>query len=138
MRLLQRFRHAVLEVAAEHGVTDVREAHLPVLGNVGVDGVRLTTLARRAQLSLAACAELVDDLQRKDYLERRRDPTDGRAKLIVPTPRGRELLELAGRRVAEIETAWGDRVGPTEFEQAMRTLDRLVAILDEEGGGRDV
>jgi hypothetical protein len=39
--------------------------------------------------------------------------------------------------VAEIETAWGDCVGPEEFEHAMRVLDRLVAALDEEQGGRD-
>ncbi|MGD9985395.1 MarR family winged helix-turn-helix transcriptional regulator [Pseudonocardia sp.] len=137
VRLLQRFRRDVFALAAEHGVTDIREAHLHVFGNVGVDGVRLTTLARRAQLSLAACAELVDDLQAKGYLERRRDPSDGRAKLIYPTSRGREILALAGHRVAELETEWGDHVGPAEFEAAMRTLDRLVTILDEQGGGRD-
>jgi DNA-binding MarR family transcriptional regulator len=137
VRLLQRFRREVLAVAAENGVTDLRDAHLHIFGNVGVDGVRLTTLAGRAQLSLAACAELVDDLQRKGYLERRRDPSDGRAKLILPTVRGREVLALAGKRVAEIETAWGDHVGSEAFDSAMRVLDRLVTALDEERGGRD-
>lgn len=137
VRLLQRFRGDVFALAAEHGVTDIREAHLHVFGNIGVDGIRLTTLAHRAQLSLAACAELVDDLQTKGYLERRRDPSDGRAKLIVPTSRGREVLALAGQRVAEIETHWGDLVGIDDFEHTMRTLDRLVTLLDEEAGGRD-
>jgi DNA-binding MarR family transcriptional regulator len=115
----------------------MRDAHLHIFGNVGVDGVRLATLAGRAQLSLAACAELVDDLQRKCYLERRRDPADGRAKLIFPTVRGREVLAPAGKRVAEIETAWGDHVGPEEFDNAMRVLGRLVMALDAEQGGRD-
>jgi hypothetical protein len=47
------------------------------------------------------------------------------------------VLALAGKRVAEIETAWGDHVGPEAFDSAMRVLDRLVTALDEERGGRD-
>jgi hypothetical protein len=39
------------------------------------------------------------------------------------------------RGVAEIETAWGDHVGPEEFDNAMRVLDRLVNALDEERAG---
>ncbi|HET6530052.1 MAG TPA: hypothetical protein VFH03_05480 [Actinoplanes sp.] len=34
-------------------------------------------------MSLVATSELVDDLQRLGYVERRSDPLDGRAKLIV-------------------------------------------------------
>jgi DNA-binding MarR family transcriptional regulator len=58
-----------------------------VLGNVGRKGMRLTRLADRAQLGLAACSELVNDLERLQYVERRPDPSDGRAKLIVRTAR---------------------------------------------------
>jgi DNA-binding MarR family transcriptional regulator len=137
VRLLHRFRREVFEVAHERGFGDIREAHLQVFGNVGVDGIRLTALAARANLSLAAAAELVDDLQRRGYLERVPDPTDGRARLIRPTPLGREALAVAGHRVAEIETRWGDLVGETTFEEACRTLDRLLATLDAEAEQRD-
>ena len=65
--------------------------------------VRLTELAARAQLSLAATSELVNDLVALGYLTRRPDPADGRAKLIDLTNRGRRLLADAGERVADIE-----------------------------------
>jgi DNA-binding MarR family transcriptional regulator len=137
VRLLQHFRREMSAAAHERGFSDIREAHLQVFGNVGVEGIRLTTLAARSQLSLAACSELVDDLQRKGYLERRPDPSDRRAKLIHPTGRGRQALAAAGERVAEIEAEWAAVVGDAEFDAALRTLDRLIHRLDAARGGRD-
>lgn len=108
---------------------DLRFAHNQIWGNVGVDGIRLTELAHKANLSLAACSELVNDLQSLGYLERRADPTDGRAKLIHPTPRGRALLDAAGDRVAQIEAEWRARLPRGEFDRACRALDGLLADL---------
>jgi DNA-binding MarR family transcriptional regulator len=107
----------------------VREPHLHIFGNLGVDGVRLTDLAARAQLSLATTSELVSDLQALGYLERRPDGTDGRAKLIFPTPRGRHALDDAGDRVAQIEEHWSGLVGPKRFAEACRTLQDLLDAL---------
>ncbi len=130
VRLLHEFRADLLSAAAGAGYPDVRLAHLQIWGNVGIDGIRLTQLADRAQLSLAACSELVDDLQRLGYLERRADPADGRAKLIFPTARGRALLNDAGRRVADLEQRWSRSVGPQQFDQACSTLDTLCKMLE--------
>ena len=109
---------------------DLREPHLHIFGNVGIDGIRLTELAARAQLSLATTSELVSDLQRLGYLERRPDPADRRAKLIFPTARGRQALHDAGNRVAEIEQHWSNLVGESRFAEACSTMQ---AILDELG-----
>lgn len=72
--------------------------------NAGVTGMRLSDLSTRAQLSPATTSELVSDLQRLGYLERRPDPTDRRAKLIFPTQRGRQALHDAGNRVGNDTT----------------------------------
>ena len=61
--------------------------------------IRLTDLAARAQLSPATTSELVSDLQRLGYLERRTDGTDRRAKLILPPrPAGAGRRRRPGRR----------------------------------------
>jgi hypothetical protein len=86
-----------------HGYPDLREPCLHIFGNFGVDGIRLTDLAARAQLSLATASELVSDLQALRYLERRAEGTDKRARLIFPTPHGRQAVDDAGDRVAQIE-----------------------------------
>ncbi len=126
LRLLRQFRRELFAPAAEHGYTDMREPHLQIFGNLGIDGIRLTDLAARAQLSLAATSELVNDLQNLGYLERHSHPSDRRAKLIYPTRRGRQALEDAGDRVAEIEKRWAELVGPAEFSDACMTLQHLL------------
>lgn len=129
VRLLGEFRKELSAAGEERGYTDLREAHMHVFGNVGIDGIRLTELAARAQLGLATMSELVTELERSGYLERRPDPADGRARLIFPTPRGRQLLDDAGDRVAEIEQHWAEVVGGDEFERTCRVLARLLATL---------
>ena len=135
-RLLREFRTELFVPAVQAGYADVREPHLHIFGNVGIDGVRLTELATRAQLSLGTTSELVSDLQQLGYLERRPDPADGRAKLIFPTPRGRQALNDAGDRVAEIEQHWRSTLGGTRFDDMCRTmqhlLDDLMRDIDKE------
>ncbi len=135
VRLLREFRAELSAPAEERGYTDLREAYMHVFGNVGIGGIRLSELAARAQLSLPTVSELVTELERRGYLERRPDPSDGRARLIYPTARGRELLDDAGDRVAEIEQHWGELVGQDEFERACQVLARLLGILTTASGG---
>lgn len=132
VRLLREFRVELFAPAAERGYSDLRESHLHIFGNVGINGVRLTDLAARAQLSLAATSEFVSELEDLGYLERRPDPRDGRAKLIFPTRRGRQALDDAGDQVARIEQRWSEFVGPERFETTCRTLQELLDAL-----GRD-
>jgi DNA-binding MarR family transcriptional regulator len=130
VRLLRQFRAELFQNAAGQGYPDLREPHLHIFGNLGVDSIQLTDLAARAQLSLATTSELVTDLQELGYLERRADGTDKRAKLIFPTSRGRQALDDAGYRVAQIEQHWSQIVGPERFADTCRTLQDLLDTLN--------
>ncbi|WP_204264114.1 MarR family transcriptional regulator [Geodermatophilus normandii] len=129
VKLLGEFRKELSAAGEDRGYDDLREPHMHVFGNVGIDGIRLTELAARAQLGLATMSELVTELERSGYLERRPDPADGRARLIYPTSRGRQLLDDAGDRVAEIEQHWAAVVGREEFEHTCRVLAQLLGTL---------
>ena len=129
VRLLREFRRDLAAPAAERGYGDVRDPHMQIFGNIGT-GARLTEIAARAQLSLAATSELVNDLESLGYLRRRPDPADGRAKLIEPTERGARVLADAGDRVADIEARWAEIVGARRFEQMCRTLQDLLDAVD--------
>lgn len=131
VRLLHHFRQELLGAArAQDRYPDLRFSHLAIWGNVGVDGIRLTELADRANLSMAACSEQVSELEGLGYLERRKDPRDGRAKLIFPTSRGRELLADAGREVAALEARWRALAPEGSFDEACSTLDTILSSLD--------
>ncbi len=129
-RLLREFRQDLAKPRSEFGYGDIRDPHMQIFGSIRTGGVRLTELAERAQLSLAATSELVNDLSDLGYLARRPDPADGRAKLIYLTPRGRGLLVLAGERVAEIERRWSAIVGPEPFEHMCETMQKLLDELN--------
>jgi DNA-binding MarR family transcriptional regulator len=130
VRLLREFRDDLAAPRAGAGYGDVREPHFQIFGNIRMGGIRLTELAERAQLSLAATSELVNDLEDLGYLTRRPDPADGRAKLIDLTTRGRALMADAGKRVADIERRWSRLVGAGDFAQMTRTMQLLLDELD--------
>lgn len=130
VRLLREFRDDLAAPRADAGYGDIREPHFQIFGNIRMGGIRLTELAERAQLSLAATSELVNDLAEMGYVKRRPDPTDGRAKLIDLTERGHDLMATAGDRVADIERRWSELIGPRNFTSMTRSMQRLLDELD--------
>ena len=119
-------RRRASESVCKSGYGDVRDPHLQIFGNIRMGGIRLTQLATRAQLSLAATSELVNDLESLGYLRRRPDPTDGRAKLIELTARGQALQSDTGTRVANIEQRRASMVGKHQFADMCTTMQRLL------------
>ena len=74
---------------AEQGFDDLRPRHGAVLAYLDEDGIRLADLARIAGRNKQTIAAIVDELENLGYVYRADDPADRRAKLIVPTERGR-------------------------------------------------
>jgi DNA-binding MarR family transcriptional regulator len=130
VRLLKEFRDDLAAPREAAGFGDVREPHFQIFGNIRMGGIRLTELADRAQLSLAATSELVNDLAELGYLCRRPDPVDGRAKLIDLTARGQDLMHAAGTRVLELEDRWAGMVGANSYGQMCQTMQRLLDELE--------
>lgn len=91
------------------GYPDISGSHHPVLENIDPEGTRLTVLAARAEMTHQALGEIVQTLEQRGYVERRPDPTDGRARLVHLTPKGRRLATRALREIARIEREWTAR-----------------------------
>jgi DNA-binding MarR family transcriptional regulator len=72
-------------------------------------------------------AELVTHLERHGYVERVRDPSDGRAKLVRATRKGNQLYSIAREFVADTEAEWTRRLG----RQKMRRLRTLLEELNQ-------
>lgn len=109
-----------------------RPAHSAVFAHIDVDsGTRLSTLAARANITPQAMGEVVDDLERLEYIVRRPDPDDRRAKRIILTERGRECVAVAQRTIAEIEAELETLLGPRLLGLVHRALQRIIA--DDEG-----
>jgi DNA-binding MarR family transcriptional regulator len=88
---------------AERGHDAVRPAHAVVFQYLDDTGTTVSLLAERAQMTKQAMAELVHHLETHEYVYRVPDPTDRRAKLVLPTEGGREVIGIAQRLVPEVE-----------------------------------
>jgi DNA-binding MarR family transcriptional regulator len=116
----------LLEALARAGHGAIRHKHGAVFANLDPQGTRPSVLAERAGITKAALGELVDELERLGYVRRQPDPTDRRAKLVVPTPAAQEVARLARRVNQGIERRYRKQLG----EQAYRALrDALLAIV---------
>ena len=102
-----------------------------MLAYLDEDGVRATELARLSGRHKQIVGRLVDELEELGYVERRPDPEDRRAKLIVPTERGLDQLRLGDEIVAEIEARHAAAIGGRNYA-AFRDVLRGVVARDRE------
>jgi DNA-binding MarR family transcriptional regulator len=110
---------------AERGHPDLRHRHGAVLAYLDEDGVRATELARLCGRHKQIVGRLVDELEQLGYVERRPDPADRRAKLVIPTARGLEAMRIGDGAVADIEQRHAEAAGRktyAEFRDVLRSI----------------
>ncbi len=122
------FSEELARRVAQTPYSDIRVTHGCVFGNIEADGSRLTDLAERAHMTKQSVGEVVSELELRDYLERVPDPSDGRAKIIRLTERGREAQALGREIIDEIEQEWAERFGA---ERVAALRDALEAVTAE-------
>jgi DNA-binding MarR family transcriptional regulator len=92
------------------GFAGLTAACHPVIENLDPGGTRLTELAARAGITHQSTSELVSVLEQRGYVERHPDPSDGRARIVRLTPRGRDAVRRAVKETAAIEAEWRQRL----------------------------
>lgn len=91
------------------------------------EGLRVTQLAQIAGITKQSMAEIVDALEAHGYVERVKDPSDGRARLVRFTRRGKQMADRARTLVREVEQRWTQRVGAARVHALRETLQAIVA-----------
>jgi DNA-binding MarR family transcriptional regulator len=118
----KRLRLRRSERSIARHIEDMTAAHHPLFESIDPGGTRLTVLAARAGMTHQSMGELVRGLELGGYLERRADPSDGRARLVALTPTGRAAVRLAVKEIGAIEAAWLERVRAAGIELDARAL----------------
>jgi len=119
------------ERLADTPYNDIRISHGCVFGNIEPEGSRLTELAERARMTKQSVGEVTSDLEQRGYVERVPDPTDGRAKIIRLTERGRVAQALGVELIDELEQEWVERFGA---DRVAALRDALEVITGERAG----
>ena len=110
---------------------DVTPAQTRIMSLLDRNGTRVGELAERAQLTKQSLSELVVGLEALGLVERRPDPSDGRAKLVVPTEEGLRAMAIGFDVAQAVHRRWARVLGQDDMAELMRLLGRLVAELGE-------
>jgi len=106
-----------------------KPAHSAVFAQIDPAGLRLSQLARGANMTPQAMGELVDELESLGYVVRRPDPHDRRAKLIVLTQKGEACVEAGRITIEGLEDEITQRLGQRGHHQ-LRTM--LLKLLEDD------
>ncbi|HXV33344.1 MAG TPA: MarR family transcriptional regulator [Gaiellaceae bacterium] len=125
----QRWNELLAERFAAAGYPDVSPSYGSALVPLfEEDGLRLGELARRARLSKQTMTELVRRLERDGLVERRPDPTDGRAALVFLTPRTRAFGPVAAGVLLALDRLVRDRLGGERVDELKSGLRELLDL----------
>jgi len=89
-----------------------------------------TELSRNMDHDKGALTRVIDQLEERGLIERRRDVGDRRVSQLTVTAKGREIVTDLARRVVDV---WNDILHDfdrEEIEQLIGTLGKLLARLD--------
>jgi DNA-binding MarR family transcriptional regulator len=96
--------------------------HMAVLQFPGPDGVRPITLAERAGMSKQAMNQLLRSLEGLGYIVRSDADSEGRARVVHFTKRGRAAYSKLHDILRDVEREWSAELGPTRFAQLKELL----------------
>src|SRR4051812_8197528 len=123
---------ALARVNEQPNAIPLRPSHTNLLPHLDFEGVRITELARRLDISKQAVSQAIAELELMDVVETIPDPSDGRARLARFTDKGK-LAILQGLSVLrEIETEMERSIGKAKFEALHEALLALESTLEPE------
>jgi DNA-binding MarR family transcriptional regulator len=125
----QCWNELLAERSAAAGFSDVRPSYGSVLLPLyEEDGLRMGELAQRARLSKQTMTEMIRRLERDGLVERRTDPSDGRASLVFLTARSRRFEPVAAAVLADLDRLVRRQLEPLRVAELRAGLAELVDL----------
>ena len=90
--LLEQCGHSALRISYE-----------PYIAIIGTNGARLSDIADLLGISRQAANQTANQIEAAGYIERKADPSDGRAKLLIATRQGLRLRQDGAREAARLQ-----------------------------------
>lgn len=115
----------------EEGITGIRPSHLYILRALYPDGVSVTELAERCEVTKQAMSQLLVGLEAMKIVRRVPDPTDGRGKLVKLTRRGEKVLGTAVQAWGQVELEWQELLDGTDMADVRDAMIRFIEAYGE-------
>jgi DNA-binding MarR family transcriptional regulator len=96
--------------------------------------MRMSSLAEVTNASLSRLSHLVERLEKRGFVRREPDPTDGRFTNAILTEKGlRALAEAAPGHLAHVRSLVIDVLSPEQLRRLGRDADRIMSHIDTSG-----
>ncbi len=127
--LATAIRGKVRDGLLERGHT-LSSSSTQVIPNLPPEGLGMSELAGRLRLTLQRTGQLVQQLEEDGYAERVPDEHDGRAKRVVYSPSGQQLVADINEIMNEVNDELAEAVGKARYERFTQELAALDAIVN--------
>ena len=108
----------------------LRKSHTNLFPHLDFEGVRITELARRLDVSKQAVSQTIAELELMDVVDTIPDPSDGRARLARFTDKGKVAILQGLSVLRDIETEMERSIGASKFEALHDALLALETMLE--------
>ena len=120
-------RSRLLQALADRGLDDINEAYFGLFQYPPIDGMRPGALARQLGVSKQALNHLLGQLEKLDYLQRRREPGN-RHIAVHLTERGWQVVESNVATIRQLEADWQRQLGKRRFADLKAALRELTGF----------
>jgi len=117
--------HADLGAQGGFAFPELRGSHRRLLQMIPPEGIRITDLARRADMTKQALGEFMDWLEHAGFVASGQDPADGRVRLITRTGPGDAAAIEAQRAIDAVERGWRGEIGAARYDAMKQVLRQL-------------
>jgi DNA-binding MarR family transcriptional regulator len=108
----------------------LRASHTNLFPHLDFEGVRITELARRLDISKQAVSQTIAELELMDVVETIPDPSDGRARLVRFTDKGKQSMIQGLDVLRGIEAEMERSIGKAKFGALHEALLALETMLE--------
>jgi DNA-binding MarR family transcriptional regulator len=130
----QRILEQVYAGVVVAGFEDIGRAHVAMFRYPTPEGRRPSEIADKLQITKQSVNDLLGDMEARGYLVRVPDPTDGRARVIRLTAKGRQLEKTVYHGAQAAELAIAELLGHRRFAQLRHSLEEVVSHISEGPG----
>jgi DNA-binding MarR family transcriptional regulator len=132
-RTLRVYNRVLVDELQALGFADFSPAFPALLSNLDTEGTRVGVLAKRAGVTRQAAGQLLKEIERCGYIERKGSPHDARATVVYFTARGRKLLATVLDLVDTIEADFAEGLKAGEFDRLREGLLKIADRIDPDG-----
>jgi DNA-binding MarR family transcriptional regulator len=110
---------------SEQGFEGLRPAHGFAFARISFGGTTTADLAEHLGVTKQAAAQLVEEMVRRGYVQRRPHPHDARARLLELTDHGWAATRAADEAARAAVAPWRETLGEARFGALVADLARI-------------